>query len=213
MVLTGIFTRGLTTATYRLLHCRSVFSLRLSWNFSYEIVPWSCFQELRQTNWKREKIDQVSSAWWLSSGYGEVAHIISAYAIVFIGVKQKKGQPEDGLATQDIILSTCRRGSKLHSEGLLSKLEVSSRYRWTQGRMHPRARGLMYWIERILVRGEFPLCCCFLVNSCAFDRNFDLLAYIGVHFNRKDLLSRAVSTLVILTIYPFLLKKLVAHWP
>lgn len=57
-----------------------------------------------------------------------MADIISAYAIVFIFEIQKK-QPEDGLATQDIILSTCRRGSKLHSEGLLSKLEVSIRYR------------------------------------------------------------------------------------
>lgn len=55
--------------------------------------------------------------------------MIPVYTIVFIGIRQKKGQPEDGLATQDIILSTCRRGSKLHSEGLLSKLEVSSRYR------------------------------------------------------------------------------------
>lgn len=58
-----------------------------------------------------------------------MADIISAYAIVFIFEVQKKSQPEDGLATQDIILSTCRRGSKLHSEGLLSKLEVSIRYR------------------------------------------------------------------------------------
>lgn len=57
-----------------------------------------------------------------------MADIISAYAIVFIFEIQKK-PPEDGLATQDIILSTCRRGSKLHSEGLLSKLEVSIRYR------------------------------------------------------------------------------------
>lgn len=57
-----------------------------------------------------------------------MADIISAYAIVFI-FEIQKSQPEDGLATQDIILSTCRRGSKLHSEGLLSKLEVSIRYR------------------------------------------------------------------------------------
>ncbi len=59
----------------------------------------------------------------------EAKAIISAYAIVFIVEKRKKSQPEDGLATQDIILSTCRRGSKLPSEGLLSKLEVSMRYR------------------------------------------------------------------------------------
>ncbi|CAE6952194.1 hypothetical protein ACOMICROBIO_LKFPLAJE_04384 [Vibrio sp. B1FIG11] len=58
-----------------------------------------------------------------------MSDILAAYAIVFIGDRQKKSQPEDGLATQDIILSTCRRGSKLRSEGLLSKLEVSSRYR------------------------------------------------------------------------------------
>ena len=125
----------------------------------------------------------------------------------------KKSQPEDGLATQDIILSTCRRGSKLHSEGLLSKLEVSSRYRWAQGRMHPRARGLMYWIVSILVRGEIPLCPCFSGISCAFDRSFYLVAYIGVHFNPKDLCYWLVSSLVILAICPFLLKKLVAHWP
>ena len=40
----------------------------------------------------------------------------------------KKSQPEDGLATQDIFLLTCRRGSNLRGEGLLRKLEVSMRY-------------------------------------------------------------------------------------
>ncbi|CAH1545447.1 hypothetical protein THOG05_60100 [Vibrio rotiferianus] len=34
------------------------------------------------------------------------AAILSAYAIVFIGLRQKKSQPEDGLATQD---KSCRR--------------------------------------------------------------------------------------------------------
>lgn len=55
-----------------------------------------------------------------------MVNMISAYAIVFIHIK--KASLKTGWQHKILILLTCRRGSNLRSEGLLGKLEVSTRY-------------------------------------------------------------------------------------